>query len=142
MPVIGAVADFTSYRRDILLYTGLGSLLMMAVEASIGPKTWFPLLLLHCVPYVLVFLALLSVHSAYLPELCQSNDETVNVTTAMQLWESGWMLGYLILVVVLDEVMGWSNTEQAMVAQGITVLLAAPLLYACWSRLGPRGASH
>ncbi|HEY5790049.1 MAG TPA: MFS transporter [Gammaproteobacteria bacterium] len=114
-PLLGAIADARGLKKQFLLLTTLGCVLLTAALASVGPGDVLPGVLLLIGSCVL-FGTGENLIAAFLPEL-------VPATAIGRLSARGWALGYLGGLLVLGLCLGWLHLAEA---RGVATAAAVP----------------
>lgn len=153
IPLLGAIVDYTPYRRAVGRFFSILLLLCLIPQFWISQSTWFPLGILLSVQFAVVYV-LVTLYHAYLPEL--SDDETI-LSGYSRSFTTVNFIGtffYVVLVLVIVTAMGMDNERNpekyddtgsgtSRISLTITLLLSSILLFVSWGCLfQPRPPSN
>jgi len=143
MPIVGAIVDFTPYRRA----TGIGAALMIgAIQAfQIGTtaKTWFAMSMLQAFAGFMMQVHIVATF-AYLPDISRAvgQDTMTTYSSKLYLMLFASEICFIVLVGSLGIFIGWGDVTNAQVSQAINVLWITIFFYLGWKRLPSTPARH
>lgn len=139
-PAIGAIMDYTTWRWPIGAGSAFAILFVNFLQIFTWGPTWFAMYLLQ---YIQAYAYIVNecAQMAYLPELTDSENEIIRITSHFNASFYSSEVSFLILVVILCFVI-LGGLEDAIgrgiIGQTCVVLVSGPLFYLSWKRLGSR----
>jgi MFS transporter, UMF1 family len=132
MPVMGAILDYTPYRRMVGLASAIAITVIQAIQIGTVSSTWFAMSLLQALASILTQVQLLASY-AYLPDIARTvGEEKINIFTK---WFSVIQFITQDLFLISVVVGGFSlNTVQA--SQLSQVIQTIVLILATWKSWG------
>ena len=110
MPVIGAIIDYTSWRKQIGTVSAFFIVIIMGISISIGPKTWFAIYILFIIEGYLSVLHVTTVY-AYLPGF-STDSKQLSVYTSLTNVKKACVTIVFYFVVTLSSIISNLNTVQ------------------------------
>jgi MFS transporter, UMF1 family len=134
MPLMGAILDYTPYRRTVGLVSAVAITLIQAIQIGTVSRTWLAMSILQALASFLTQVQLLASY-AYLPGIARTvGEEKINLFTK---WFSVIQFltqdVFLIVVVVGGTVCGFNTVETSQLSQVIQTLV---LVLATWKSWG------
>ena len=124
LPFIGALIDFTPYRRTVGIASAVSLILINSVQIGTVESTWFPMAILQAIAGFIYDIYLL-VTFAYLPEISRNIEHK-----AFQWYTSKVYIGtytqsviFIGIVVAASRFFNLGDVKTAHVGQGIVVLI-------------------
>ncbi|KAK1733261.1 autophagy-related protein 22 [Skeletonema marinoi] len=140
MPFIGVILDFTSYRRFIGIVFAAVFTLIQIIQISIGPRTWFPMVILQSVGGF-CFAGMIMTSLAYLPEICElvGQEKHSKYTARFTAKQFTIQALFLMLVGGLSFAFGIAknSTYTARMAMGLNSFFIAILFGVGWHKYMP-----
>jgi len=144
MLVVPAIADYSPYRWQLGLATGLLLVVVNVVQSFVFESTWLALGILQAVLSAPLFFVHQALTNAYMPELTpDSQRELPSILGCARVVEIAAALGYTVVMLVVSIFLQDMGPAQvAMVAQPIGAVIACFTFAIAWRRLGRRGSSR
>jgi MFS-type transporter involved in bile tolerance (Atg22 family) len=136
LPLIGAIVDFSSYRRLVGRTTSVFFCLLNFPTIFLNSETWFAVAILQIMVAFLGW-AQAVVTYAYLPELTDSESQLTKYTRSFTIVNFGSMVIYLAAIVGISEAAGIGSDSVATARLGQAVLfgISSVSLYLAWGCL-------
>jgi UMF1 family MFS transporter len=144
MPLIGAVVDFTPYRRETGIASAVVLIVIQGVQIFTVPTTWFPMALLQAAAGFVYQIQVLATY-AYLPELAAEVGEKTmtKLSSKLIMFQFSAQAGFLLLISVLAFVLKLTDVLTAQVSQAINCCWILVAFGIGWCKLLPKvGTNH
>ena len=135
MPLVGAIVDHTSYRKQVGAWTAYGMTLVMGINATVSRKTWFFVAIMQSLGAGFLYNTHIVVTYAYTSEL--SKDPVVQTKYNSFFF----VVLYASILIFMAETLGFtlifktSEVGTARISQIITTITTAILFCIAWNRL-------
>mmetsp|Transcript_20021 Transcript_20021/g.30308 ORF Transcript_20021/g.30308 Transcript_20021/m.30308 type:complete len:492 (-) Transcript_20021:324-1799(-) len=141
LPFIGAIIDFTPWRRGLGIMSCTLLIIIQAVQAFTVQATWFPMSILQAINGFLYMVVSMAQY-AYLPELALVIEtKTMSwYTSLFYMVQFGHQSLFLIVVIAAGKVFSWNDVTLAHFSQGFNVLVSGTYLALSWYYFGKRDA--
>jgi hypothetical protein len=136
LPTIGAVIDFTPYRRRVGQCVAIGSVLIQAAQIGTNQSTWFAMALLQCLGGALYEMHY-TISSAYLPDIARYDVDTQTYNSFNQIFyilQFGGEVVFLIAVIALSTILGFNGIQLAQLSQGLGSVWLLVTFAGAWRR--------
>mmetsp|Transcript_46906 Transcript_46906/g.142093 ORF Transcript_46906/g.142093 Transcript_46906/m.142093 type:complete len:460 (+) Transcript_46906:162-1541(+) len=124
LPVIGAIVDYTPYRRLVGIFSAVFITVVQGVQIWLTDSTWFPMAILQAINGFMYMVQVLAVY-AYLPDLGRlvGPRKMAWYSALYTMCQFGAQATYLLLNVALSLALGWGGQDvrNAQLSQGICV---------------------
>ena len=131
LPIFGAVVDFTSYRRQVGMYTAFGVTLIKVFELGLGPSTWFFVVCLQIISNLLY-----QTHSAtmysYSAELSNQPTTQSKYQSSFALVMFASMFLYMLEVLIPSRTLELDDIGAARIAIFVSIVNSGPLFSFSW----------
>jgi len=170
MPVVGAMIDYTPYRREVGAVTASLLVMMLAVQTGTVLKTWFYMGILQALVGFVFELQVLSTF-AYYPDIArEAGEKAMTRRTLMHYSRLSCMLkrnfnfnvapffsadtatfvmthfiaeiSFLILIIATSLVLGLGHVVTGQLSQGVSAVWAGIGFYNGWKRLPEAPRNH
>jgi len=120
MPFIGAVVDYTPYRRATGIASALLIGLIQAAQIYTVSETWFPMAMLQAIAGFVYQVQVLASY-AYLPDIASDvkQDVMTNFVSKFVMLQYFSQSSFLLIVVVISIILRMNSVVTAQVSQGI-----------------------
>lgn len=145
MPMIGAICDFTQYRRFVGILFSIIFGLIQAAQIGIGPQTWFPMAILQSIAGF-CFTVNIMTGLAYLPEICEKAGQIkhTSYTARFTVKQFTVQACFVVLLGVLSSafrILG-NSVQTARLSQALNVGFITVLFGFGWHYMPSRPASR
>jgi UMF1 family MFS transporter len=125
LPLIGAMVDFTSRRRQVGMVTAAVMMLIQAIQIGTVQATWFPMAILQAINGFL-FQALRLATFSYLPEIKRvvGEDEMPAYSSRFYVWFYGDQFLYTATVFVISTVLNAGDVKTGQIGQAVNVVMS------------------
>lgn len=125
LPVIGAIVDYTKYRKEMGVAFAAFLIAIQATQIATYEATWFPMAILQAINGF-NYQALTLAAYAYIPEIRRAvGEETMTVYTArFYTYMFGSEALFLAIVVGITLPMGASDVLTGQIGQGVNVVMS------------------
>jgi len=139
MPVIGAMVDYTPYRRQVGIYSSIFILIIEAISIVTIQSTWFVMALLQIVCVFTYHMQSLTAY-AYLPDIARvvGEDIMTDFTGLFVQTQFTSQLGFLMIVILISTFFGFNDVGTAHVSQAVCVVFSGALLFPGWRLMEDR----
>mmetsp|Transcript_15205 Transcript_15205/g.18515 ORF Transcript_15205/g.18515 Transcript_15205/m.18515 type:complete len:481 (-) Transcript_15205:209-1651(-) len=143
MPLIGAIVDYTEYRRSLGISSAIGIIAIQFIQVYTVSSTWFAMAILQAIGAFIYEVQVLSTY-AYLPEIARELGESVMTTIASNFMaiQFGSECVFLIVIITISRVQETTTVVTAQISQAICVILALLLWTMSWKSLPSIGKNH
>jgi MFS-type transporter involved in bile tolerance (Atg22 family) len=143
LPIIGAIVDYTPYRRALGITSAVLTIIVQAIQIGTVEETWFFMSLLQVVNSLNASAHALASWS-YIPEIADDVGEEVMATYIPQfnMFMFGHQLGFLMLIISLGIKFGLDDAQIAQMSQGVSVLVSGMYYALAWYFFTGKGARH
>mmetsp|Transcript_74887 Transcript_74887/g.146528 ORF Transcript_74887/g.146528 Transcript_74887/m.146528 type:complete len:547 (+) Transcript_74887:119-1759(+) len=142
MPLAGSVVDATNKRHAFGLACASVLVVSNLAMVFLSRDTWLAMVLLQAIVATFSFFGLSVVVFSYLPELFETEEQCVEVTTFARLYEQSGMLVLLVLTIVIGLALDLGVVSLSVVAQTLAVVLGGPAVIFAFKLYKPRKANR
>lgn len=123
MPFIGALVDFTPYRREVGIISATVIILIQATQIGTVESTWFLMAILQAIAAFVYQVQLLATY-AYLPEIARivGQDTMTSFTSIYGINLSASALLFLLLISIAAMFIGLDDVKTAQLSQAVNVI--------------------
>lgn len=143
LPVIGAVVDYTQYRRAVGIGSALFITVVQAIQIWLTDETWFPMSILQALNGFMYMVQVLAVY-AYLPDIGREVGEgkMLSFSALFTMTQFGCQVTYLIVNIALQMALSLADVRAAQVSQGICVVWLMLTFVPGWRKMPAVPALH
>ena len=125
LPIIGAVVDYTKYRKSLGVIFASLLIFIQAVQVATVEATWFPMAILQAVNGFF-YQALTLAAYAYLPEIKHAVGEaTMTIySSSFYMWMFGSQAMYLVIVIAIAIAINADDVLTAQIGQAIDAVVS------------------
>jgi len=136
MPIIGAMIDYSSHRRNIGIFSAGLMILIQAIQIGIGGSTWFAMALLQAIAAFIYQVQILATY-AYLPDISGIVGEKsmTNYTSIWMITQFATGLAFLLVVGIIATLVGFTSVQTGQLSQGLNVLCSGSVFFLGWRLL-------
>lgn len=135
MPYAGAVVDFSDHRLTFGKVCAVLLVLSNIVQIFIFPSTWFAMVIVQSVIAASTFMANSMVMWSFVN--APSDHILHGITSSGRLWETIGMLGFFIVVGIVQFTSGWDAVAVARFSQALASFVGGIGLYLSYKRYEP-----
>lgn len=136
MPFIGALIDYTPYRRMVGIVSATIMLAIQAIQIGTVGATWFPMAILQAIA-AFVYQAQVLATYAYLPDIARvvGQDSMTNFTSIYVITQFLASLVFLLLVSIVAMLAGFDDVTTGQFSQAINVVWVGLAFFYGWKLL-------
>jgi MFS-type transporter involved in bile tolerance (Atg22 family) len=143
MPIIGAVVDFTPYRKLTGILAAAIMTLIQAIQIGTVQKTWFAMAILQSIAGFIYQVEVVAVY-AYLPDISGIVGEKrmTDYSSRFILTQFGAQSAFLFVVIAISLGLGTTDVQTAQISQGINTVCIIIFFYWGWKVMSTAPANH
>lgn len=143
LPIIGAMVDYTPYRRFLGIFSALFITVVQALQIWLTSETWFPMAILQAINGFMYMVQVLAIY-AYLPGIGRQvgAKKMMNFSAIFTMTQFGAQTCYLILNIAISMVMNLNDVNTAQVSQGICIIWLSATFIPGWRKMPSAPRNH
>jgi len=143
MPLIGAIVDYTRYRRITGIGTSILIILIQATQIVLFESTWYYMLILQAIAGFL-YQVLVLVCYAYLPDMARAVGQTTMTkhTSTFVMTQFSSQLSFLLLIIAISIAISSKDYMTARISQAVNVCWVGFAFFRGWRQLPEMPATH
>lgn len=136
LPIIGAIVDYTPYRRALGLFSAVFIAAVQAIQIWLTEKTWFPMAILQAINGFMYLVQVLAIY-AYLPDIGREvgSKKMMGFAAIFTMTQFGSQSAYLVVNIALSIAFDLGDVKTAQVSQGICVVWLFATFYPGWKKM-------
>ncbi|GMH87728.1 hypothetical protein TrVE_jg2811 [Triparma verrucosa] len=142
LPTCGAIIDYSSLRKKVVLYSFYGLWIGNFIQVFTSEGTWMISVVVQAALCSVCYMFHQASILAYLSEVVDDEEGLKHINASIRVWELGFMLGFTILAFILSTIMGLGVLGQATLAQALACFGSIPFFWVVIKDLGEREAKQ